>query len=217
MAGGLDRWHEEDRGHQTPCRIWDGCRNEWGYGRVNTRRGTRSQLAHKVVWESAHGPVPDGLELDHLCRVRECIREDHLEAVTRLVNARRGMTGTAARARMLAKTHCPHGHPYNEMNTYIHPKTGKRQCRVCRLFHKRQSYRRGKEPTIYINGNPKTKKEVKDRVKAGESMTVFQPNNMYGVVAPVNGKVYVAGPHFPAAHKWYAECELMNGLIVKVT
>lgn len=80
----------EDRGYQTPCHIGQGYVKQNGYiARWSPTRKAQCS-AHVVVWEEAHGPVPDGLELDHLCRVRACVREDHLELVTHAENCRRG-------------------------------------------------------------------------------------------------------------------------------
>lgn len=78
----------EDRGHKTPCHIWQRSCNDEGYG--SKWDGKRLRPAHVLAWESEHGPVPAGMELDHLCRVHSCIRPDHLEPVTSMVNAQRG-------------------------------------------------------------------------------------------------------------------------------
>lgn len=75
---------EQDCGYQTPCLIWRGPQTNGGYGRDG------HGPAHTAAWERVHGPVPTGRELDHLCRVRLCVRLDHLEPVTRLVNIERG-------------------------------------------------------------------------------------------------------------------------------
>lgn len=83
---------EEDRGYRTPCLIYQGYIMRNGYGNSGGR------LAHVDEWETVHGPVPEGCELDHLCRVRACVREDHLEPVTRLVNIERGVAAKLTRA-----------------------------------------------------------------------------------------------------------------------
>jgi hypothetical protein len=76
---------EEDRGYDTPCHIWQRAINKrWGYGITEGRR------AHVVAWEAVNGPVPDGMDLDHLCRVRACRNPEHLEPVIRAVNIQRG-------------------------------------------------------------------------------------------------------------------------------
>jgi hypothetical protein len=71
---------------ETGCWVWQGPR--WGkYGRA-WREG-RNFMSHRWYWERRHGPVPEGLELDHLCRNTLCVNPDHLEAVTRETNIRR--------------------------------------------------------------------------------------------------------------------------------
>ena len=81
----------EDRGYETPCWIWQRFIQPDGYGRcvVQTENGRKSKSAHIMVWERHRGPVPAGLELDHLCRVRACVNPDHLEPVTKTENQRR--------------------------------------------------------------------------------------------------------------------------------
>jgi HNH endonuclease len=81
----------EDRGHETPCHVWQGFCNDDGYGMVSVG-GRRLSSTHRVAYEREHGRVPDGLELDHLCRVRACCNPDHLEPVTHAENMRRGLT-----------------------------------------------------------------------------------------------------------------------------
>jgi hypothetical protein len=83
-----DRWREEDRGHETPCRIWL-LATVKGYGRA--WNGERYVTTHKEEWERLYGPVPEGLELDHLCCVRACGNPDHLEPVTHEENVRRAL------------------------------------------------------------------------------------------------------------------------------
>ena len=72
------------------CVLWTGPVSARGYGVWARKDRYRSRLAHAVVWELTHGPVPKGLELDHLCRVQTCVNTAHLEPVTHLVNVRRG-------------------------------------------------------------------------------------------------------------------------------
>lgn len=114
------------------CWIWIGDISDKGYGRV--RRGPVGasgrpsyRFAHRVIYELERGPVPDGLELDHLCRVRCCVNPDHLEAVTHAQNMERGNSGINFRTR----THCPQGHQYDAENTGI-SNGGHRVCRACR-------------------------------------------------------------------------------------
>lgn len=77
----------ESRGYPTACWIFQGFIGPNGYGKTGHR------WAHRRAYEERYGPVPAGLEIDHLCRVRSCINPDHLEPVTGSENARRGLTG----------------------------------------------------------------------------------------------------------------------------
>jgi hypothetical protein len=72
----------------TGCWWWLGELNRNGYGRV--WHNGKKRMVHKVTWESVHGPVPEGLVLDHKCRNRRCCNPRHLEPVTVQVNTRRG-------------------------------------------------------------------------------------------------------------------------------
>lgn len=108
------------------CWEWTGARMPSGYGRIgwgSLTDGTReTALAHRVSYTILRGPIPDGLQIDHLCRNRSCVRPDHLEPVTSATNNRR--------ARAVA-TECPQGHPYAGENLYVDPR-GNRQCKACR-------------------------------------------------------------------------------------
>src|ERR1035441_8724960 len=118
--------HRPDLG---PCWPWTGCTSPSGYGTIGVRYKVRR--AHVVAYEQLVGPVPDGLELDHLCRVRACCNPAHMEPVTHAENMRRGVAGKVAAIRQRGKAHCPQGHPYDETNTYVSPR-GSRSCRTCR-------------------------------------------------------------------------------------
>lgn len=80
----------EDRGYKTPCWIWKKYLNWQGYGKM-TYRG-KNGSAHIFYWKAKYGEVPEGKELDHLCRVTACVNPDHLEAVTHRENTRRRST-----------------------------------------------------------------------------------------------------------------------------
>jgi hypothetical protein len=106
------------------CWEWTGLRNSAGYGLI--RSGQRRLMAHRALYEFLVDPVPEGLEMDHLCRNRKCVNPDHLEPVTHRVNMLRGQTLPAAN---VAKTECPRGHPYDGLNTRLW--RGQRHCREC--------------------------------------------------------------------------------------
>jgi hypothetical protein len=80
---------EEDRGHGSPCWIWQRAKSPAGYGMVNI--GNRTwRGAHRVMFERFKGSIPIGLQLDHLCVQPLCVNPDHLEAVSPAENVRRG-------------------------------------------------------------------------------------------------------------------------------
>lgn len=79
---------EEDRGYKTPCHIWQGGINVWGYAKLG--RNGKTMPGHRWYYEQVKGPIPDGMDLDHLCRVRRCVNPDHMEPVPPIENKRRG-------------------------------------------------------------------------------------------------------------------------------
>lgn len=115
------------------CWEWTASRTLKGYGMIGAGSPQRGLLAaHRVAFEIYVGPIPAGLQLDHLCRVRHCVNPDHLEPVSARENVRRGFGLAAINA---AKTHCPQKHEYTADNTYYNPSTNRRMCRVCIRNH----------------------------------------------------------------------------------
>ena len=115
----------------TGCWLWLGCVDKEGYGKIAMPGQASARMAHRISYELHVGPIPEGLELDHKCRMRCCVNFQHLEPVTHLENMRRGVNiGAHLVAAQKAKTHCPKGHPYDEANTG--PGHGSSDWRVCR-------------------------------------------------------------------------------------
>lgn len=140
------------------CWEWLGTVNNEGYGSFtlypNGKQGGRdTRTAHRLVYETFVGPIPEGMTLDHLCHTadgdcaggptcahRRCVKPTHLAPTPFTDNVLRGVGPTAVNAR---KTHCIHGHPFDQANTYIRPATGNRDCRVCIDERLRRSRGRG--------------------------------------------------------------------------
>ena len=113
----------------TGCWVWRAAMHRNGYGGFSMQDDAgkwNKRLAHRISYELHVGPIPEGLTIDHLCRNRRCVNPEHLEPVTLSVNLLRG---TGASARNAAKTHCKHGHPFDEENTRI--RRGWRECKTC--------------------------------------------------------------------------------------
>lgn len=112
------------------CWLWPGGTSGNGYGQLTTLTGDeRKQTTikvHRAMYERHVGPIPEGMELDHLCKVKRCANPAHLEPVTHLENVQRWMTSITA---------CPQGHEYTESNTYMQGAT--RVCRQCRRIQDR--------------------------------------------------------------------------------
>ena len=114
------------------CWMWLAGTSREGYGRFWLALEKKDIQAHRHSYILHFGPIPDGLELDHLCRVPKCVNPNHLEAVTHRINILRGKGASAANARA---THCPQGHPYDLVNTYYRPHyPTHRLCRACILI-----------------------------------------------------------------------------------
>jgi hypothetical protein len=131
------------------CWIWIGAKTRGGYGSFHGSDGER--LAHRWAYRALVGPIPEGLHIDHLCRVRACVNPAHLEAVTQQENnaradirpfltaAREAAQQENARRRemALARSHCAHGHEWTAANTRW-SKKGTRVCRACAAIATRE-------------------------------------------------------------------------------
>jgi hypothetical protein len=124
-------YREEDRGYDTPCWIWLRGFAGGKYPYPMTYHKGRVCVAHVVYYEEAFGPVPEGLELDHLCRQHECVNPLHLEPVTHKENCRRRDLALGV------KPACRNGHAYTDENTYHYPNRNKRKCMTCQRERRR--------------------------------------------------------------------------------
>lgn len=118
-----------------PCWLWTAGKSGNGYGRIRWGAQHKETPAHRVVYEILIGPIPQGMDLDHLCRTPACVNPEHLEPVTHRVNMLRGNTIVALHA---AKTACPRGHTYDA----VIPSSGKRYCRTCDNAQQRERRKR---------------------------------------------------------------------------
>ena len=131
------------------CWFWLGPKHTHGYG-LTTIDG-RTRYAHRVMYENAIGPIPSGLQIDHLCEEKSCVNPEHLEAVTPYENCVRS-EGTAKRG--ATQTHCKRGHEFTAENTYrpsTHPR--RKECRTCKR-NRTNAY--------------KKRRRLADKIKAGE-------------------------------------------------
>lgn len=121
-----DRYHSRyDIDPVTECWVWNKGRFSSGYGALYV--GSNNKPAHRIGYELLIGPIPEGLELDHLCRNRPCVNPWHMEAVTHEENVRRG---EAFNAIANFNNVCVRGHQLTDWNVYV-KRDGRRQCKAC--------------------------------------------------------------------------------------
>jgi hypothetical protein len=122
------------------CRIWaNAC--DRGYGRIYLDGS--AQRVHRVMWELKHGPIPDGLTIDHLCRVRNCVNTEHMELVTAAENGKRAKQFRRAANQTLSRL-CRNDHEYTPENTVIDYR-GRRCCIACLADRRRRQASRKAE------------------------------------------------------------------------
>lgn len=108
------------------CWLYQGSLDAGGYSCLRIDGG--NERGHRVTWEALNGPVPQGLHLDHLCRVRNCVNVFHLEAVTPYENS---VVRAIRKNGLPVRTHCPRGHEATPENSYYRPDGKGRNCLTC--------------------------------------------------------------------------------------
>lgn len=122
-------WARVEKRGPEECWLWTGPLNRSGYGGIGVR-GARNVGAHRVAYELLVGSIPEGLHIDHLCRVRHCVNPAHLEPVTAQENMRRGVIHERRGAHERAKTHCKNGHEFTP-ESVVNRSRGGRDCKEC--------------------------------------------------------------------------------------
>jgi hypothetical protein len=140
------------------CWLWGGTLSSYGYGiflikSSTSKSGFMARAAHRICYEFYKGKVPEGLDLDHKCRVRCCVNPEHLEPVTRQVNLLRGVGIPAVFAK---RTHCNNGHPFGGQNLIIDG--GFRRCRTCKNARKIAAYQANRDA---INARRRKRRSLK--------------------------------------------------------
>ena len=123
----LQRFLAKVSANQDGCWMWIGTKNHRGYGQFYLGRQVP---AHRAAYGHYVGPIPDGFDVDHLCRVRSCVNPMHLEAVPHIVNIRRKFKGSKPTHNADGKPQCRRGHEMSPQNLYVSPK-GRKECQAC--------------------------------------------------------------------------------------
>lgn len=129
------------------CWLWLGCLTRDGYPQFYGAEGSVVR-AHRFIFELTRKKIPEGLTIDHLCRVRCCVNPDHMEVVSHVENMRRGTIWQYHSS----KTECPKGHRFSPENTYLRPanqyRGAQRVCRECNRLAQIDYRERKKRGTV---------------------------------------------------------------------
>lgn len=140
-----DRFWKKVEKRPDGCMIWTAALNR-GYGIFSVKRGRKwkSTLAGRWLYQRINGPIPPGLDLDHVCHNPSCVNPDHLEPVTHKVNLDRAFRQRGRKSGPTKpKTHCLRGHEYTLENTYWQGKKKNiRTCKACAILRHRKYWRK---------------------------------------------------------------------------
>ena len=177
------------------CWEWAGALSDHGYGRMPASRG-RYVSVHRESYKIHCGEIPNGLDVDHLCRNRKCFNPDHLELVTRKENVRRGALPAMMREKSKAQTHCKNGHPLSGDNLILQGRDRKaRACRKCRSIRQRRRYHERRSSTK--NGAKSMPKTFTNVCAQGDVLFILRnddtviPATAVKVNPDVNGHIIV--------------------------
>ncbi len=123
-------WSKVDKSPSSGCWLWTGEKSAKGYGRfvISFVSGKRKRVyAHRFSWEQTHDKIPDTLQIDHLCGIKNCVNPDHMEVVTSRENILRGMSPSAITYRTGI---CKRGHALSDDNIHVYS-NGYRTCLIC--------------------------------------------------------------------------------------
>ena len=132
------------------CWIWIAALDKKGYGMFSKGGRLGMMFAHRFSYELHKGAIPEGTEIDHLCRNPRCVNPDHLEAVSHQENLRRGKGSEVIKQKFMRRTHCKRGHELTSRNTRIVSEAGylRRKCRKCESQASRRYFLRRNNPVI---------------------------------------------------------------------
>jgi hypothetical protein len=139
-------WEKVDRRGDEECWPWMASTCGQGYGQIWRLELGRQDLAHRVAYELANGPIPNGLVIDHLCRNVLCVNPAHLEATSQRENSLRGDVSNRR------KTQCPKGHSYDVVHRWKDRRAGRiivaRRCSRCRREQEQRRWSPGSRSDV---------------------------------------------------------------------